>query len=32
MTDETILEILSRHLDGDLNADEEVELSARTRR
>ena len=29
MTDETILEILSRHLDGDLNADEEVELSAR---
>jgi len=29
MTDETILEILSRHLDGDLNADEEVALSAR---
>jgi len=29
MMDETIFEILSRHLDGDLNADEEVELSAR---
>jgi hypothetical protein len=29
MMDETILEILSRHLDGDLNADEEVELAAR---
>ncbi len=27
--DETTLEILSRHLDGDLNAEEEVELSAR---
>jgi len=27
--DETIVEILSRHLDGDLNADEELELSAR---
>ena len=29
MMDETIFEILSRHLDGDLDADEEVELSAR---
>lgn len=27
--DATILEILSRHLDGDLNADEELKLSAR---
>ena len=27
--DEAVLEILSRHLDGDLGADEEVELSAR---
>lgn len=27
--DETTVEILSRHLDGDLNADEEIELSAR---
>jgi len=27
--DETIVEILSRHLDGDLNANEELELSAR---
>jgi hypothetical protein len=29
MMDETIGEILSRHLDGDLDADEELELSAR---
>ncbi len=27
--DETIVEILSRHLDGDLNADEELELLAK---
>jgi hypothetical protein len=29
MMDETIVEILSRHLDGDLDADEELALSAR---
>ena len=29
MKDETIAEILSRHLDGDLDTNEELELSAR---